>query len=276
MILRRLTMHVKDQNWFAVGLDFVIVVVGVGVALMAQQWITDRQQRADMRVAEAALQIDLFSNYRNATERLAVAACRKEAYQAIAAQLLESGETWTGMPRVDETQATGRALPNLLRSPKRIWGSRNWTAGLARGTFNQMDDERRVALDSVFKQTVYVEETQSDVETLQGRMKTLAVTTTISPDDRLRYYDMLGELDDKSAIMETGSGQIIEQIEEIGIDLSAEIRTKALERLPRFNARGTSTYGDCFVPTDWPVLDKRVNKADSPKADSAPVPTPSA
>lgn len=26
MILRRLTRHVKDQNWFAEGLDFVIVV----------------------------------------------------------------------------------------------------------------------------------------------------------------------------------------------------------------------------------------------------------
>jgi hypothetical protein len=28
MILRRVTEHVRDQNWFAVGIDFVIVVVG--------------------------------------------------------------------------------------------------------------------------------------------------------------------------------------------------------------------------------------------------------
>lgn len=46
MILRRLTEHVKNQNWFAVALDFVIVVIGVGVALMGQQWLSDRQQRA--------------------------------------------------------------------------------------------------------------------------------------------------------------------------------------------------------------------------------------
>jgi len=36
MILRRLTKHVKDQNWFAVGLDFVIVVIGVFVGMRAQ------------------------------------------------------------------------------------------------------------------------------------------------------------------------------------------------------------------------------------------------
>lgn len=35
MALRRLTQHIKDQNWFAVTLDFVIVVIGVGVALAA-------------------------------------------------------------------------------------------------------------------------------------------------------------------------------------------------------------------------------------------------
>jgi|GEM_PF-4355150 len=38
MILRHLTKHVKDQNWFAVGLDFFIVVVGVFVGLQVQQW----------------------------------------------------------------------------------------------------------------------------------------------------------------------------------------------------------------------------------------------
>jgi hypothetical protein len=32
MILRRITQHVKDQNWFAVALDFVIVVVGILIA----------------------------------------------------------------------------------------------------------------------------------------------------------------------------------------------------------------------------------------------------
>jgi hypothetical protein len=42
MILRRLTLHVKDQNWFAVCLDFLIVVVGVFVGLQVQNWNTDR------------------------------------------------------------------------------------------------------------------------------------------------------------------------------------------------------------------------------------------
>ncbi len=50
LILRRVIEHVKDQNWFAVGIDFVIVVAGVFVGLQVQDWAemraqADQQQR---------------------------------------------------------------------------------------------------------------------------------------------------------------------------------------------------------------------------------------
>ena len=38
MLLRRITEHVKDQNWTAVALDFVIVVVGVFVGIQVANW----------------------------------------------------------------------------------------------------------------------------------------------------------------------------------------------------------------------------------------------
>ena len=33
MLLRRVMQHVKDQNWFAVCIDFLIVVVGVFIGI---------------------------------------------------------------------------------------------------------------------------------------------------------------------------------------------------------------------------------------------------
>ncbi|WP_251359597.1 DUF6090 family protein [Kangiella sp. TOML190] len=38
MLLRRITKHVKDQNWFAVFVDFVIVVVGVFIGIQVANW----------------------------------------------------------------------------------------------------------------------------------------------------------------------------------------------------------------------------------------------
>lgn len=38
MLLRRITEHVKTQNWFAVAIDFIIVVVGIFVGLQVSNW----------------------------------------------------------------------------------------------------------------------------------------------------------------------------------------------------------------------------------------------
>ena len=46
MLLRRITQHVKDQNWFAVGIDFCIVVLGIFVGLLANDWRQSQQDRA--------------------------------------------------------------------------------------------------------------------------------------------------------------------------------------------------------------------------------------
>ena len=53
MLLRRITKHVKDQNWFAVGIDFAIVVVGVFMGLQVANWNearTDMQRSADLKL----------------------------------------------------------------------------------------------------------------------------------------------------------------------------------------------------------------------------------
>ena len=47
MLLRRITKHVTDQNWFAVFIDFLIVVVGVFVGLQVQNWNADRLAKED-------------------------------------------------------------------------------------------------------------------------------------------------------------------------------------------------------------------------------------
>ena len=42
MLLRSITKHVREQNWFAVGLDFFIVVVGILIAFQISNWNTAR------------------------------------------------------------------------------------------------------------------------------------------------------------------------------------------------------------------------------------------
>lgn len=267
MLLRRITEQVKTQNWFAVALDFIIVVAGVGFAMYGQQWLSEREQRADLATAETALQGDLLQNYYNAKERLAKAQCRIDTYEAVAAQLLEPGEDWVGVARLNTDETFRQALPAVFRAPNRVWGSIVWEAELAKGTFTQMTDERRTNFGLLFKQSLHAEQLQDDIFTLQGRLKALAVATTMNQSNKLRYYEVLGEMDDKSALLELISGQIIEQIEEIGFDaqliemLLSTLETATISDFQtNFNENGQTIYGPCFLPTDFSALDGSVSE----------------
>jgi hypothetical protein len=62
MLLRRLMQHARDQNWVAVGLDFVIVVVGVLFALQLSIWAEARSDRAAVAAQLVEFRAGLVAN----------------------------------------------------------------------------------------------------------------------------------------------------------------------------------------------------------------------
>ena len=60
MILRRITQHVKEQNWFAVALDFFIVVAGLLIAFQITEWKDARSEKQLKRYYLERLQSDLI------------------------------------------------------------------------------------------------------------------------------------------------------------------------------------------------------------------------
>ena len=58
MLLRSLTKHVKDQNWFAVALDFFIVVAGILIAFQITNWNEARVERTEEQMILSRLVAD--------------------------------------------------------------------------------------------------------------------------------------------------------------------------------------------------------------------------
>jgi len=71
VILRSLSKHVEDQNWFAVGLDFFIVVVGVFIGIQVSNWNAARiqEQAADSYIER--IREDLAANVDDMSQRTA-------------------------------------------------------------------------------------------------------------------------------------------------------------------------------------------------------------
>ena len=128
MLLRSITQHVKDQNWFAVTLDFVIVVVGILIAFQITSWNEDRARDVQEAQTLQALKVDLEVTRPELLRQLKLIDEDQEARRALAdyvdgkvtdLSLEEWGRlVWLGMWRVGYAEPEVPTLEELKSSGK--------------------------------------------------------------------------------------------------------------------------------------------------------------
>ena len=70
MILTRLSRAIREQNWFAVALEFVIVIAGIVIGFQITAWNESRMERAMEALALARIQDDVVQNLRELDARI--------------------------------------------------------------------------------------------------------------------------------------------------------------------------------------------------------------
>ncbi len=100
MILRRVISHVRNQEWTAIGIDFLIVVTGVFIGIQVSNW---NQARADRDLADryvVQLSEDLRADLRDIEAGITTSQWRTAAISA----LLRNA----GLPQPDSVRIPGR------------------------------------------------------------------------------------------------------------------------------------------------------------------------
>ena len=87
MLLRRVLMHFRKQDWIAIVLDFVIVVVGIFVGLQVSQWNDERQERVLEQQYLQSLKSDFGSDIEELDKAIALAAERALLFRQILASV---------------------------------------------------------------------------------------------------------------------------------------------------------------------------------------------
>jgi len=114
MVVRRFRDHVAEHNWFAVAVDFLIVVAGVFVGIQASNWNQARLNRAEGRAYRAMLIDDLEVNQHDLGVRKRYYEwVRGEGLKTLAA-LDEPGSSLGGQFLVDAYQ-TSQIIPWSLQ-----------------------------------------------------------------------------------------------------------------------------------------------------------------
>lgn len=255
MLLRRITQHVKDQNWFAVGIDFVIVVVGILIAFQITNWNEAREAQSNLERAEVAIDSEVFALYRNFKERAALTNCRKESLHDLGQRLLKPGDMW--QPSFREDVIDLLVFRAVLRSPNRPWRTFVWDSELTRGTLNIMESGKRQDLELVYDNAKYAEKIQDSILAAESKLKTLAYTRQIAQPDRLRYFDILSEIDQNSLYLEWAAQQTIEVIESHTFNFSQADQEQYRKGLQDLNERTVEIYGICATEIEMPILEEQ-------------------
>ena len=101
MILRRVMEHVKSQNWTAVAVDFVIVVVGVFIGIQLGNWNDARLDQRAYRDAMTRLAEDMAKTLDSSAEK-----------RAAINEMLSDVQPAIDVLRACETGATAEATVN--------------------------------------------------------------------------------------------------------------------------------------------------------------------
>ena len=70
MLFRRISAHVRAQSWFAVLIDFLVVVVGLFIGLQIDTWWENRKELAMEQVYLAELLEDFQGNEAKLSESI--------------------------------------------------------------------------------------------------------------------------------------------------------------------------------------------------------------
>lgn len=108
MLLRRVISHVGDQNWTAIGIDFVIVVIGVFVGLQVTSWNEDRIAKSRTATYYQRFIDDLQTELNSRESRIEYYELTRAHAEAALLAMQTPGATQTTTFLIDAYQASQR------------------------------------------------------------------------------------------------------------------------------------------------------------------------
>ena len=119
VIPRRLYEHVKSHNWFAVAIDFIIVVVGVFIGLQAQEWSVLRGDRSREAAYLSGIASDVRSDLAEIDEIIRVSTLRMSALNfllktASGKEFPEGFSSARGFIKIEEAPPYAEDDPNTI------------------------------------------------------------------------------------------------------------------------------------------------------------------
>jgi hypothetical protein len=191
------------QGWRTISWELLVVVVGVLIALGAQQWAEDRSWQYKARTATEALRAEVAQQYRYALEWRLVEPCVLAQIDRLQQRLLASGARLDPAPVHSEP---GFAF-YVIRMPNRDYEEAAWQASLADGVNTHLAKNVRPALNRAYTENGRLGALNAENNAAYQRLLSLARPIPLDPMVRFSLLQDLEELRGRVELMSHISGQ---------------------------------------------------------------------
>lgn len=197
------------HGWREFAGEIAIIVIGVLIALGAEQVLESWHWRHKADETIAAIREDLAGAYGQAAEAASVAPCVDRQ--------LEILEDAVGQPGFTKAPLYSDASFNhfVVRMPSRPWSDLAWKAATSEGTVSHLPVESRQAFETFYQQVAIMELNARQVDVLDWRLRALARPG--GTDQSARSIEAMEELRGHIDYMALAANQLMGIADSIGM-----------------------------------------------------------
>jgi len=205
------------HGWREFAGEVGVVLLGVLLALGAQQIVSDWQWRSDVRGADRRMSEELSFDVALAYDRFAIDPCLRPRLAELRDQLMSDGPTWPGsrVKLADDLFKSG--FPPVYRTPGRPWAEASWQNAQTSGVIGHFRPDRAQQLGALFDTVAMIKQAQSEEEHMSESLGDLAFAGPISSAERRANLKTVASLDALDARIAFTAHILVDEARKAGI-----------------------------------------------------------
>ena len=185
-----------------------IIVLGVLIALAAEDALSDYHWRQEVKIVQDSLDDELSDSLFSALERVKITDCQRRT-----------------LARLDELADDSRGTLVIRNDPvtrNRVWGTAAWDAAVASGAIAHMDHDTRNTYAELFSFVRLFRDFNIRQEELWARIDAYRRPRALTPDSRDRFVETVSQLRALTHSMNLGAQQFVELAKPLHLQLSSQ------------------------------------------------------
>jgi hypothetical protein len=201
-----------------------IIVLGVLIALGAEQSVEWLNWRAKADQAEIHLRRDAASILFDMLERLEIQKCQDGRLTLIRDRLLASGPVWSGMTPF---YTSGPPAGSTYAHPMRPWPRTSWLNAVASTAAMHLPDAKLDDYSAIFGAAEREANDQATEHEASSELNVLGSSFTLSPDQKVTFLRIIEAERARNRVMAYEARNTLSYFEGLGMDLEqARIATR--------------------------------------------------